>query len=187
VRRSSRTWRVGLAGVCLVIGGCSGGEDPVRGLTSTASATSSPSTTAPTTRAASDIPAAARAHTPAGAEAFVKYFYDKINIAWTTPATGILPPLSDPGCRACRAFETSAKALVGKGQRYASDPVTITNIRAVPGGSHGQQYVVARLEQHSVSVVDSAGREVSRDEEKSASTTISLVWTEGGWHFYDSI
>ena len=172
--------------VALVVPGCSGGDDPPPPLKS--SPLTSQTTTATTSAAApSDIPPAARAHTPAGAVAFVKYFYDQLNRAWTTPATGLLKPLSDSGCLSCQAFEASAKELFEKNHRYESDPVTISGIHAVVGGPKGQQYVSARLYQHEVDVVDQHGRTVSTDEARTASTTIALLWTEGGWRYYDSI
>jgi Family of unknown function (DUF6318) len=185
VRRSSRTWGVGLAGACLVIGGCSGGEDPAPGPTSTASATSSPSTTAPTTTAVSDIPVAARAHTPAGAEAFVRFFIDRVNYAWMTPEAGVIEALGDPGCLSCAALEKTAVGLVKAKTKYAATPIDVKDLHPVSGAPSGQQYLKATLVQNRVNIVDPRGKTVSTDPKLTAGRTFALVWKEGEWSVYD--
>jgi hypothetical protein len=63
--------------------------------TPTATATSTPSaTTAPTAAYPADVPAEARANTPAGAIAFAKHFFGQVNKAYTTPQAGLIAPLS---------------------------------------------------------------------------------------------
>ena len=72
----------------LLLAGCGGDVKPDASATSTptsSSPTSPTITTAPPTTAVPtadpNIPAAARAHTPAGAAAFVRYFYEQLNVA----------------------------------------------------------------------------------------------------------
>jgi hypothetical protein len=80
--------------------------------TPTATATSTPSaTTAPTAAYPADVPAEARANTPAGAIAFAKHFFGLVNRAYTTPQAGLLPPLSTANCKTCAAFESTAARL----------------------------------------------------------------------------
>lgn len=93
--------------------------------TSSASTSISSPTTAATTvtsAAAPAIPAAARAHTPEGAEAFARYFIDQVNVAWTTPKTGLISALSLPTCKSCANLERGARDLETAKARY-SKPV----------------------------------------------------------------
>lgn len=68
--------------------------------TPTATATSTPSaTTAPTAAYPADVPAEARANTPAGAIAFAKHFFGLVNRAYTTPKRACLPHFRRPTAR----------------------------------------------------------------------------------------
>ena len=106
--------RLGTAAVmaAAVLSGCTGSEpDPgPTGATATSpteSATESPTPTEePTeTSALPPLPEEATENTPEGAEAFIRYYVDVVNEAYTTPRTGLIPPLSDPDCIACIEME----------------------------------------------------------------------------------
>jgi hypothetical protein len=164
-----------------VIGGCSGGEDPVRGLTSTASATSSPSTTASTTTAASDIPAAARAHTPAGAEAFVRYFIDRVNYAWMTPEAGVIDALSQPACKSCADLERTARELLSDKQRYDRPAAAVDSVTALSPGDDGHQTVLFVGAQTESNIVNSMGNVVSTDPGQPSRRVFVLEWCSTHW------
>ncbi|NYG07176.1 hypothetical protein BJ986_001663 [Phycicoccus badiiscoriae] len=132
-----------------------------------------------------EIPAAARAHTPAGAEAFVKFFMVQVNVAWTRPQAGLIPPLGEPGCLSCQSFERTASDLVAKGHRYAKTPATYTRFEALSGAPGGRQYVRVLGTQHRVDIVDSAGRVVSTDAEKPIAVNAMTVWQGDQWLLYD--
>lgn len=93
--------------------------------------TTSPTTAAPTatSTAAPAIPAAARAHTPEGAEAFTRYFIDQVNVAWTTPKTGLISALSLPTCKSCASLEAEAKSLQEQGARYEKATVSARSVQ----------------------------------------------------------
>jgi hypothetical protein len=131
------------------------------------------------------VPAAARAHTPAGAEAFVRHYLAQVNIAWTKPQTGLLPPLSDPGCLSCQAFEATAADLVKKGQKYSSAPASITKVTAYGGAPEGEQFVRVQGEQHKVDVIDAQGRVVLTDAKKQLALDALVAWRGSGWVLYD--
>ena len=177
--------------VLLGLVGCSGGGDdppPTSSTTSSVSTTrstppSSSSTTASSATATVDIPVAARAQTPEGAEAFVKFFMDEVSRAWTKPIAGLIPPLGEPGCIACKSFEDTAKDLVAKSQRYESRPSTTLSANAVDGGPRRMVHVV--LQQHEVDIVDSAGNTVLTDKGKRFAVNAELAWRGGRWWLYD--
>ncbi len=88
VRRPAAVTLVGLAVVVGVLAGCQSEETPPATTSPSASVTSaSPSASAsspsPSASASVDIPAAARVKSDKGAEAFVRYFFDQVNTAWT--------------------------------------------------------------------------------------------------------
>jgi hypothetical protein len=176
----------------LAVGACSGGGDPPASSSTTSSSSSSSSTTstttsgAPTTTTATvDLPPEARKHTPAGAEAFVRFFVEQSNEAWTKPDDTLLPPLSDNGCLSCEALQKTSAKLVANKQRYRSDPMTIEEIGAIGGAPSGQQYVRVIGIQNRVEVIDSAGKVVLTDPKKGVALTASAVWKEDRWFMYD--
>ena len=63
----------------------------------------SPSMTSPSpsVSATVEVPAAAREQTEKGAEAFVRFFFDEVNQAWTKPASGLVAGQSESGCQFC--------------------------------------------------------------------------------------
>src|SRR5450759_207227 len=84
---------VALLAASMVLAACGGGAKPGPSSSRTTGSPPTPTAPAPTVSVSSttaptidpNIPAAARAHTPAGAEAFVKYFFERLNAAWTAP------------------------------------------------------------------------------------------------------
>jgi len=95
----------------------------------------SASPTGPTMPLPVDLPVAAREHSPAGAEAFVRFFFARTNRAWTRPEVGLLPPLCLASSKGCAALEATAIELSAKGQRYNGDPVTLGSVLAMGSGA----------------------------------------------------
>ena len=192
--------RVGAASLAVVasaMAGCAGGgDDPARGQPrpaatgSVTTTTSSPqpaqssTTTAATTPPTAQIPEAARAHTEAGAEAFVKFYMEQANRAWTEPNASVLPPLSDAGCLSCKDIQATAEDLKTSGQRYVSRPVTVTRVAAFGGAPPPQQYVRLFMTQHKVDVVDSNGLVVLTDPNKALVRTAGVIWEGSSWRMY---
>lgn len=182
--------------VCGVVGvsGCTGGGGSPPTPSSTAvsrtavSRTTSSGTTPPATVTgpAVQIPAAARAHTAAGAEAFVRFFLDQVNTAWTKPETGLVAPLGDSGCLSCKAFEEEAAELVAKHHRYAQPPGLYTKVEAVGEPTkQGRRYVKVTAIQQRVNIVDRSGKVVSTDPRKPLALTALTMWQGDRWLLYD--
>lgn len=199
-----RRYAVGLALLVLgTVGACTGGDDPPAtgagtgassgagagpgtGTDTVAPGTSSPSstTTAPSTvGSVPEIPKAARAHTKAGAEAFVRFFMDQVSVAWVTPQTGLIRDLGLPDCLACASFEKTAAELVEKGQRYERRPSTVISATASSQG-RGQR-VHAVIQQHQVNIVNASGAIISTDSAKRFSGDVLLIWKGNRWWIYD--
>jgi hypothetical protein len=173
----------------MLLAGCGGDAKPdaTPSSTSPSSTTaSSPTATAvPTTTAAPtvdpNIPAAARAHTPAGAEAFVRYFYSQLNIAWGQPRAGLLAPLSLPSCKTCKALEENASKNVNTHQRMSGDTVRIDSADAGGTESNGDQRLIVTGFQLKTSVVDSNGHKVRDIPAQKFRFVVTTRWTASGW------
>lgn len=178
---------VAMAGV---LSGCQSEPTPPATTSPSASATSatpspSASSPSPSASASGDIPAAARVRSDKGAEAFVRYFFDQVNLAWTKPDPAPIDANSDAGCKSCTSLADTARQLRAKKQKYASQPVTVSATKPVAGAPKGQQFVEANLVQHRVDVVDASGNVVSTDKKSTLLRTVALIWEGDRWLIYD--
>jgi Family of unknown function (DUF6318) len=169
----------------LLLAGCGDSTKPSPAPSSTPA--SSPSTTAAPTPSASptpakattdpNIPAAARAHTPAGAEAFVRYFYSQLNIAWSEPKAGLILSLSAKTCKTCAAFEGSAVDLASKHHHYRGEVFDVATVASV-----GDSEILVAGEQPPGAVIDSAGTVVKRKiKAQKGKFVVAVEWSSGGW------
>jgi hypothetical protein len=128
---------------------------------------------------------AARQHSEAGAEAFVRFYIDQLNLAWTTPRAGVLVPLSDPGCKSCAAFESTARGLVVAGHHYAVPPVTVASVNAYGGARADRQLLRLIGRQNEATVVDAVGRVTGKDNQKAMKLDVLLQWEGQSWVVLD--
>jgi hypothetical protein len=171
----------------MVLTGCGGDSKPHASSPSTTSA--SPTTASTPTASASatasrttdpNIPAAARAHTPAGAQAFVKYFFERMNVSWTEPKEGILSPLCQPSSKACAAYEKTAARLSKEGHRYDGNPVTIKYI-GVLDATNNKCDVLVTLVQERRSEIDKTGKVIVTDKRKDFKAEVEMLYTAHEW------
>jgi hypothetical protein len=188
VKRTSAALMAVPLAASMLLAGCGGDAKPDTSSSSTptsSSTTTAPTTTAPPTSASPtvdpNIPAAARAHTPAGAEAFVRYFYTQLNVAWTKPSSGLISTLSSPSCKSCAALEATSVDLVKKGHRYDGPPVTIVSVGNIGEVSPGHPEVLVRFTQERRNVIDSSGHVVLTDQRKQGKFVAALGWLSSGW------
>lgn len=178
----------------MLLTGCGEDTKPSESPSSTMASSSptTPATPTPTETTASptatagpktvpNIPAAARAHTPAGAEAFVRHFYMQVNIAWTKPDSGLIAALSSKGCKSCAALEATATDLARKGQRYDGPPATIVSVDSLGEGNSGNPEVLVRLTQEHRNVIDRTGQVVLTDQRKPGNFIATARWSGRGW------
>lgn len=194
-------------GLVLVVAGCTSGgvSGPPTGTggstsavtsavptTATASVTSSGTdpTASPTGTAMplpTDLPAAAREHSAAGAEAFVRFFFAQVNRAWTRPEAGLLSPLCLSTSKGCAALEETAADLVRKRQRYDGDPGTLMTVVAMGSGAPPEISVDVRGTQESRNVIDAEGSVVLSDPRKPTHFQIDLRWLPDGWRVVETL
>lgn len=131
---------------------------------------------------------AARARTRKGAVAFVRHFLAEYNRAVTTPATGLLPPLSLPSCKTCDGLEDHSRRLVKDGHRFAAAPVRNDLVHGVGSSTSTEVvafdpvfFVEAMPQQRAVEVLDRAGRRVRQIPAEDGVVEFELRWAAGGW------
>lgn len=187
------------AGLALVVGlglaGCTG-DDPASQSTPPSSATprststsvGSPSTSTtspadPTSGAGGSgdvgIPAAARAQTSSGAEAFTTYFFGRLNAGYSEARVAYLDPLVLPTCKTCAGFRTTVATLAKDGQHYVGDfatPTTVTIATFSPPTA--KTFVSTRTPRHTV--VDSSGKTVDTIEAGALNVSVFLEY-DGQW------
>jgi hypothetical protein len=168
----------------MLLAACGGDAKP--GASSSSTSTSSPTATAPPTTASSttsdpNIPVAARAHTPAGAEAFVRYFFAQVNLAWSTPNPAALDGLYTPTCTTCTAIRGSAADYKAKGLRYRDTPLTRISPSSVTAATGATARVNATAMQEASAVVDRDGKVVEAVPRTPSTFDLTLTWVRGGW------
>ena len=80
--------------------------------------------TYPVDAAYARVLAAAKAHTPQGAQSFAEFYVDQISRAWTIPDPSMVAGYGLSTCKSCGAYEGTARSLRDDGQRYAGEPVS---------------------------------------------------------------
>lgn len=174
-----------------VLGGCQGEETPPASPTRSPSVTGSsesPSASpsaSPSPSESGEVPAAAREKTEKGAEAFVRYFFDQVNVAWVTAEPSHIRNNSERECKSCAALSETATELQNQGRRYAAAPIGVRNIKATSGAPEGQQFVQADLTQNEVDILDAKSSVVGTDKKADFQRTVALIWVGNRWLVYD--
>ncbi|WP_101394389.1 DUF6318 family protein [Phycicoccus duodecadis] len=170
-----------------VLGGCTDDADPVATASPTASsvspsATASPSASASPSATASGpaIPAAARAQTPAGAEAFVRFYIAQSAKAWMVPDPTLLDGLATSHCVTCANLRVTAKELQDEHRKYDAVPIVVSSVQRL-SGTNARYVFDLRLRQPAVNVLNKDGTVVDRQSADSLTRAARVVWVEGQW------
>lgn len=128
-----------------------------------------------------EIPAAARQKTDKGAEAFVRYFFDQVNVAWMGPEPGLLARLSDARCEFCAEVGKTSSELAKKGQRYKETPVSVDRFTRQGGAPANQVIFEATITQHPSRIVDAGGSVMKTEKAGEGKSRIGVIWSPDGW------
>ncbi len=110
----------------------------------------------------------------------MRHFYDQVNVAWTLPKAGLLPPLCLATSKSCAAIERTATKLVADHQRYSGNPVTTVGVADL-GETDDLRLVDYQAVQERRDVLDSTGRVVLTDSSVRLHSEVALVWSGDGW------
>src|SRR5689334_15808593 len=117
MRGTKRTrWAVAVTAVCFLVtlSACSRDDPGTDGTPTPTSAVTTPPPTTPTTiPTPTTLPAAAKAD-KAGAEAFVRYFWDVFNYTYESGDTRLLRSISDKTCKFCQSVVDHVDGLTAK-------------------------------------------------------------------------
>lgn len=122
----------------------------------------------------------AKKQTDAGAVAFVEYFWETVNYAWTMPDDAILKPLSAPECGTCRNLEASASRFAKSGEHFSSPPMTATDPKLVYLVGNEAQAIL-KVQRKNAELIDEQGNVVTENTEGPiADRSVKLKW-DGHW------
>ena len=142
VQRYAVLGALGVIAPALLLSACGSSEEakpsPTPSVSPTASDSASPRASASPTAPA--LPEAAKAHTKAGAEAFVRHFLDTANYAQETGETSPLAALSADGCRSCDAGVAGLKTVFAAGGRYDGGTVSVQSLASEIRQAGQQQF-----------------------------------------------
>jgi predicted lipid-binding transport protein (Tim44 family) len=177
--------------VSMLLAGCGAGSKPAASGSSTTASSRTPSAAPKTTSAAPtatashatdpNIPAAAQAHTPAGAEAFVRYFYSQLNTAWSRPQAGLISRLSEASCKTCSNLEREAAKSVARHERVIGQSIILATVDTSDASDPAKMTVLAIGYQPKTIVVDAKGKTVQSLKRERVRTVVSVHWASPGW------
>ena len=187
-----RRTRLGVAGAVAalsvgILGACTGeAADPTTSTPTSSASSSSASPTSPATSASPSptsayvpvkpkFPAAAKKQTDAGAVAFVEYYWEALNYAWTRPDPNILRGLSVEDCTSCKSLQNAAIEYTNLGQRFNRPPVELKSSILV-FNTAGQAQVETSLVRTDASLTDASGETLLTNVETLAIRMVRVEW-----------
>lgn len=190
-KHTTMTYAVAAAlAATLALAGCNGGEkDPTATPTSSTSSTTSasPSTSAtptatPSASVSVSIPADARANTAAGAMAFVRFWFEQANVAYTKPDPKLIPALSTSSCKSCTNLAEEPVEFAAKGYHMSPAPsLPLTNVKSLGGAAEGKHRVSFTISQRAAQIVDASGKVIESQEANSVDRIALVSWEGNRW------
>lgn len=178
-----------MGGALLV--GCNGSESPTTSTSSTSSAPSSSSTTStspspssssPTTPAYVPVkptfPAAAKKQTDAGAVAFVEYYLDALDYAWSAPDDKILVGLSTSDCKFCNNVQKTAKKSLIDAVRSSGKVLEAGEISII-SKPVGIWLIGCDVKLNQIDYIDASGSVVNQQAPAKLFWAAKVVWHDG--------
>ncbi len=193
-----------MGAVALLLAGCTGSSKPN---TSTVTPSGSvPSTSAPPTSASptasarpypADVPltghnvkpgekpplypAAAKAHTQAGANAFAEFYMRTLDWAYATTNPSYMKHYTGPSCGLCTGLATGISKTAAEKHWYLGGRLTVHPATATPIGpvtAKASDCSVVEVDETAQSVVDSSGRVFSGDGAHAGDRLKLCVWSK---------
>jgi hypothetical protein len=120
------------------------------------------------------VPPAARANTPAGAEAFARFYLELVNRAWSEPNPDLLRPYVLPTCKTCTRDLQTAEELRRLGHRYAGPAAALGPSVVTPASVPDRRTVQVVLKQLRQVIRDRHGKVVERVPAEKAVLEVTL-------------
>lgn len=192
-----RTASRALAAFCaLALVGCNGGEPQAEGSSTTTSASASSTTTTtapsspttkPTPTASVSIPAAARAHTEGGAEAFARFFIEVANHSQTSADSSRLRAISEPSCEGCDVYADLADEMRAKKQRTDVGALSVAGVLVRPGSTGDVVVMDLLLHEKASKVLDQNGSTVQSFGASKLTLRTTTAWRSDRWRITQAL
>lgn len=162
--------------------------EPGQSGTSPGTTSSSPMATAKpgrTSGLAAEVPAAARSHDAAGAEAYVRFYLAQVNKAWFRPSPEALSALSLPACKPCNNFVGTAETLKQSGRRYAGPAITFGVSAQLPESTKDVVHISGPLVQEAQDILGVDGTRQQSVKRSAKGGVLVVGWSTAGWKMRD--
>lgn len=158
----------------------SGGPAPSSDAVPTRAASLTPTHGGPAVKKVSKPPPA-HVRSPEGAVAFIGFYVEQLNRAWSKPDPSVLQGLATASCKSCANFAATASRLQAKRQRYEGAAVSLGPSVVLPESTTTVVSVQAALIQEARRVLGADGSSMRSVSRKPSLTTIQVRWSPEGW------
>jgi hypothetical protein len=180
VNRCRPAIALGLAVPALVLGGCSGEPEPKFAPSESSSAVTGAS---PSESPHAQPPLAARKHTRAGAEAFVRFWFETFSQAMTSGDTQRVNDLSAQRCVSCSALTNTIDDLYRKGGHLETAGWLVEASFTAPDYETSQPRFVLRVRQEKRTLYGRDGEVVDRTGATNVPMRVTLTRRNNEWKF----
>jgi hypothetical protein len=156
-RRSTVGLLAGLLAVGTVLGGCSQKQQANESLPSTSAAAPSEEERPPLGPEDFPVPEQARTQDAAGAEAFVRYYFELLNKSLTDMDPQYVRFFSEASCEVCERIASETESDAAAGYSYSGGELTIAGDISVLLSAPGEAQTGFVAHQAPMTVLDSAG------------------------------
>ncbi|KGN32430.1 hypothetical protein N798_07360 [Knoellia flava TL1] len=183
---------------CLALAGCADGDaakpsaTPSGSGSSSASGTASPSASpsgsasaSPSATASVTVPAAARAHTEAGAIEFAKFYMLEADKAYVSLDSSTLQSLAGPNCEGCQSAIDGVAEFKSAGERQVRPSMTIAATNPLPNSTKDVAQVQVQIRAAEVDIVNAKGAVVGATETGTTVYRLAIRWMSNGWRTAD--
>lgn len=198
-----RRTRVRVFGAAVVVGvlltGCNGEPGPEETSSETVTTSTSTETSTETVTASPSesvtpqpsetsvlppLPDAAKENTAEGAEAFIRYYFEVLNLSVTQPANGLIPQLAYAECESCAVAEERAESFVAEGKRATGDPYVIKSMARVGGTPEDMEYFNMEVRTPAVAVENTDGTVGTPSVAGVLAGEGAAIWEDGRWQLF---
>jgi hypothetical protein len=165
--------------LALVVGACSGEPEPKFAPPSQSSSPQMEAT--PSESPQSQLPLVARRHTRAGAEAFVRFWFETFSLAMTSGNTQTVDDLSAQRCVSCSALSTTIDDLYRKGGHVKTAGWLVEASFKAPDYEASQPRFVLRVRQAKRTLYGRDGEVVDRTSATKVPMRVTLDRRGSGW------
>lgn len=127
------------------------------------------------------LPPVATTQDAAGAEAFVRHWFDLLNYGYRSGDTSPLTSASDEVCVECEAFAQRISEFTSTGESIAGTAFTIGAVQAGVPDATGRAPVDVAFRQAEIVVVEMDGTEATYDPEPVVNAVAVVEWRQNSW------